>query len=166
MVVAYLSANLERPEGGEQDKDIVSDVAAAGLECMLANYLPHWCPWWRGGRTWSMVCMGRKVQSRTDYILGMDLRLFRNVSVWNPRRNHIIKWSSGDSASPPWGNTQSTSGGACGFPDGTQPPWQDRMGCLRTFDGISQRPRWGRQGRTHISWWTLGGSSTQESLHT
>ena len=34
-----------------------------------------------------MIREGREVRSRTDYILGMDCRLFGNVSVRDPRHN-------------------------------------------------------------------------------
>ena len=34
-----------------------------------------------------MVWEGRELRSQMDYILGMDLRLFWNVPVQNPRRN-------------------------------------------------------------------------------
>ena len=34
-----------------------------------------------------MLRNGREVQSRTDYILGTDRRLFRNVAVQDPRHN-------------------------------------------------------------------------------
>ena len=34
-----------------------------------------------------MIREGREVRSRTDYILGMDHRLFGNVSVRDPRHN-------------------------------------------------------------------------------
>ena len=34
-----------------------------------------------------MIREGREVRSRTDYILGMDHRLFGNVSVQDPRHN-------------------------------------------------------------------------------
>ena len=34
-----------------------------------------------------MLRKGREVRSRTDYILGTDRRLFRNVTVWDPRHN-------------------------------------------------------------------------------
>ena len=34
-----------------------------------------------------MVRKGRVVQSRTDYILGSDLRIFQNVAVRDPRHN-------------------------------------------------------------------------------
>ena len=34
-----------------------------------------------------MVRLGREVRSWTDYILGTDNFLFRNMSVWDPRHN-------------------------------------------------------------------------------
>ena len=34
-----------------------------------------------------MIRKGREVRSRTDYILGTDLRFFRNVAVRDPRHN-------------------------------------------------------------------------------
>ena len=34
-----------------------------------------------------MVREGKVVRSRTDYILGIDRSLFRNLSVWDPRHN-------------------------------------------------------------------------------
>ena len=36
---------------------------------------------------WGMLRKGREVRSRTDYILGTDRRLFRNVTVPDPRHN-------------------------------------------------------------------------------
>ena len=34
-----------------------------------------------------MVSLGREVWYQTDYILGTDRRLFRNMAVWDPRHN-------------------------------------------------------------------------------
>ena len=34
-----------------------------------------------------MVRLGRELRSWTDYILGTDHGLFKNVSVWYPRNN-------------------------------------------------------------------------------
>ena len=34
-----------------------------------------------------MILEGREVWSRTDYILGTDIRLFGNVSIQDPRHN-------------------------------------------------------------------------------
>ena len=34
-----------------------------------------------------MILEGKEVRSQTDYIMGMDLRLFGNFSVQDPRHN-------------------------------------------------------------------------------
>ena len=62
-------------------------LVVAGLEDMPEHFRPCQLPCTRYGRRWIMVWMGREVRSRTDYILGMDLRLFRNVSSQDPRHN-------------------------------------------------------------------------------
>ena len=54
---------------------------------MTAHFLPMKRRWGRERRTWSMVREENVVRSRTDYLLGIDRRLFRNVSVWDPRHN-------------------------------------------------------------------------------
>ena len=58
-----------------------------GLEDMLDHFLPLRRSWCHDRRMWSMVRAGREVRSRMDYILGMDLRLFWNVSVQDPMHN-------------------------------------------------------------------------------
>ena len=62
-------------------------MTAAGVEDMRAHFLPQRRRWGRERRTWSMVQEGKVVRSRTDYILGTDQSIFRNVSVRNPRHN-------------------------------------------------------------------------------
>ena len=79
--------NLVEPEGDWRGEDIAAAMATEGLEDMLAHLLPRRRSWCRDGRTWSMIWEGREVPSRTDYILGTDLRLFGNVSVQDPRNN-------------------------------------------------------------------------------
>ena len=56
-------------------------MTEAGLEDMTAHFLPRKLKWVRERRTWSMVREGKVVRSRTDYLLGTDKSLFRNVSV-------------------------------------------------------------------------------------
>ena len=58
-----------------------------GVEDMTAHFLPRRRRWGREQRTWSMVREGKVVRSRTDYILGRDRSLFRNVSARDPRHN-------------------------------------------------------------------------------
>ena len=59
----------------------------AGAEDMTAHFLPRKRPWGRELRTWSMVREGRVIRSQTDYLLGTDRILFRNVTVRDPRHN-------------------------------------------------------------------------------
>ena len=59
-------------------------MTEAGVEDMTANFLPRKWRWGKERRTWSMVREGKVVRSRTDYILGTDRSLFRNVSVQDP----------------------------------------------------------------------------------
>ena len=54
---------------------------------MTEYFLPQRRIWGQERRTWSMVQEGKVVRSRTDYIIGTDRSLFRNVSVRNPRHN-------------------------------------------------------------------------------
>ena len=54
---------------------------------MAAHFLPRKRKWGRERRTWAMVRGGKAVRSRTDYILGTDPSLFRNVAVQDPRHN-------------------------------------------------------------------------------
>ena len=54
---------------------------------MAWHFLPRGKRWCRDRRTWDMRRKGQVVRSRTDYILGTDRRLFRNVSVRDPRHN-------------------------------------------------------------------------------
>ena len=59
-------------------------ITEAGLEDMTAHFLPRNIKWGRERRTWSMVRGGEAMRSRTDYLLGTDRSLFRNVAVRDP----------------------------------------------------------------------------------
>ena len=54
---------------------------------MTAHFLPRKRLWGRERRTWSMVRDGKVIRSRTDYLLGTDRSLFRNVAIRDPRHN-------------------------------------------------------------------------------
>ena len=69
------------------DKEIAAVVATAGLEDLLENLLLQRRPWCRERGTWVVVWQGREVRFRTDYILGSDLRIFRNVAVRDLQHN-------------------------------------------------------------------------------
>ena len=68
-------------EGSNQKEEIVVANATTRLEVMSAYFLLYRKYWAWDGRIWCMLRLGREVRSRTDYIMGTDIRLFRNVSV-------------------------------------------------------------------------------------
>ena len=84
-MAGVLEVNLADPEGYQREDNIAAALKTAGIEYMLDHFLPRQLPWFQDGITWSMVRVGREVRSRTDYILGTDRCLFRNVTVWDPR---------------------------------------------------------------------------------
>ena len=67
--------------------EIAAAITEAGLEDMTAHFLPRKRMWGREQRKWAMVRWGKAIRSRTDYILGTDCSLFRNVDVRDPRQN-------------------------------------------------------------------------------
>ena len=87
MVAGDFNADIAAPEGNRRAENIATDIATAGLEDMARHFLPRGRRWCRDRRTWDMRRKGQVVRSRTDYILGTDRRLFRNVYVRDPRHN-------------------------------------------------------------------------------
>ena len=82
-----LNTNLAAPEGDRTEEDIATTIATEGLEDMAQHFLPRERWWFQDRRTWGMLRKRREVRSWMYYILGTDRRLFRNVSVWDPRHN-------------------------------------------------------------------------------
>ena len=70
-----------------EDPEIAAAMTAAGVEYITAHFLPQRRRWGQERRTWSMVREGKVVWSRTDYLLGTERSIFRNLSVWDPRHN-------------------------------------------------------------------------------
>ena len=87
LVAGDFNAKLSETKGKQRREDIAAALPMEDLEYMLARFLLQWRAWFQDGRTWSMIREGREVMSRTDYILGMDCRLFWNLSVRDPRHN-------------------------------------------------------------------------------
>ena len=88
MVVAGdLNTDLEDAENDQRGTEIAAAMTEAGAEDMTAQFIPRKRRWGRERWTWSMVQEGKVVRSRMDYLLGTDKRLFRNVSVRDPRHN-------------------------------------------------------------------------------
>ena len=86
----YLNSGLYFPKVNYQDKAITVVLAAEGLEDMLAHFLLGHKSWAWDRRTCSMTRIGREVRYQTDYLLGIDQRLFRYVSIWYPQTTWII----------------------------------------------------------------------------
>ena len=82
-----LNTDLEDSESDRRGTEIAAAMTAAGVEGMMAHFLPRKRRWGRERRTWSMVWEGKVVRSQTDYLLGSDRSLFRNVSVRYPQHN-------------------------------------------------------------------------------
>ena len=87
LVAGDFNIDLAAPEGDRRAEDIATALATEGLEDLARHLLPRETRWCRYRRTWGMIRKGREVRSRTDYILGTDRRLLRNVAVRDPRHN-------------------------------------------------------------------------------
>ena len=86
-VVGNFTVDLAALEGDLRAEDIATALATEGLEDLVRHFLPRETRWCRDRRTWGVIIKGREVRSRTDYILGTDRRLLRNVAVRDPRHN-------------------------------------------------------------------------------
>ena len=87
LVAGGLNTTLTEPEHDRRVTEIAAALTEEGLKYMAAHFLPSQHKWIKLRRTWNMVREGEVVRSRTDYILGTDLRLFWNVSIRDPRHN-------------------------------------------------------------------------------
>ena len=93
LVVGDFNVNLAIPEGERRAEDIATTLTMEGLEDMAKHFLPRESRWCWDWSKWGMLRKGREVWSRTDYILGTDRRLFRNVAVQDPRQatqDHVM----------------------------------------------------------------------------
>ena len=87
MVAGDFNVDITAPEGNRRTENIATDLAMAGLEDMAQHFMPRRRQWNRDRQTWDMRRKGQVVWSRTDYILGTNRRLFKNVAVRDPRHN-------------------------------------------------------------------------------
>ena len=81
IVAGDLNTDLGDMACDERWAEIAAAITEAGLEDMTAHFLPRKRRWGRERRTWAMVRGGKAIRSRTDYILGTDHSLFRNMAV-------------------------------------------------------------------------------------
>ena len=102
MVEGDFNVDLATPEGGRRAEAIAMSLATEGLEDMARHFLLRERRRCRDRRTWGVLRKRREVRSRTDYILGTDSRLFRNVAVQYFRHNsdHYMVLGCLPSASP------------------------------------------------------------------
>ena len=76
-----LNANLLDPEGTPQGGAIAGELVGEGLLDIGLHFLPRRKPWLQDMCKWSMWRDGQEVRSQTDYILGIDHRMFQYVAV-------------------------------------------------------------------------------------
>ena len=110
LVAGDLNVDLATPEGDRRAEDIATTLETEGLEDMARHFLPRDIRWCWDQRTWGMLRKGREVWSRTDYILGTDRCLFRNVAVRDPRQNSDHYMVLGCLPSAPPGGSQEIPG--------------------------------------------------------
>ena len=87
LVMWDLNTPLDDPENDRIGTEIAVALTEAGLADMTAHLLPRRQRWGRERQTWSMVREVKVVRSWTDYILGTEQILFRNVYVRDLRHN-------------------------------------------------------------------------------
>ena len=111
LVAGDFNVDIAAPEGNRRAEDIATELATEGLEDMARHFLPREKRWCRDRRTWEVLRKGREVRSRTDYILGTDRRLFRNIAVLDPRHNSDHYMFLGCLPSAPLSETKRYLGG-------------------------------------------------------
>ena len=84
MVAGDFNVDILAPEVNRRAENIATDLETAGVEDMAQHFMPQRRQWSWDRRTWDMRQKGQVVRSRTDYILGTDRRLFKNVAVRDP----------------------------------------------------------------------------------
>ena len=83
MVARDFNYELSNTRGIARVEEIAAALETAGLEDIGTNFLPRRKSWLSYGRTWSMWRSDRVLRSRTNYLMGMDRRLYQNISVWD-----------------------------------------------------------------------------------
>ena len=87
LVAVDFNVDMVDPEGSTRTEEIAAALETDGLEDIGANFLPRRKSWLSYGRTWSMWRSDRVLRSRTNYLMGMDRRLYQNVLVRDVRHN-------------------------------------------------------------------------------
>ena len=82
ILLGDLNVDLANPRDG-RGQEIAAELASLGLEDLLLHFRQR--RRFRHGKTFWQCRDGRMVRSRCDYILGTDRRMFKNVSIRDPR---------------------------------------------------------------------------------
>ena len=90
VVAGDFNVDIAAPEGDWRAEHIATELATAGLEYMARHFLPREKRWCWDRRTWGMLRKGRKVRSRTDYILGTASGMSPSRT---PGTTRTITWS-------------------------------------------------------------------------
>jgi hypothetical protein len=109
VVLGDLNVDLQSPWDA-RGTEIASALSGHGLEDMLLHFKSRQA--FKQGKTWSMVRNGTSVDSRCNYLLGTDCRMFTNVQIKNPRcfsSDHLMILARMLSA-PQWSNRRYLQG--------------------------------------------------------
>ena len=164
LVEGDLNTDLGATDNDRRGSEITAALTEAGVEDMSAHFLPRKGLWGRERRTWIMVREGRVIRSRTDYLLGTDRSLFRNVSVRDPRHNSDHFMVVGNLRSGKAQDHARYIKGRRRMPLNYRRNPRGRMSSLASYRGQCQNRTSGRNTRTSRFLTRRGDSSTRESL--
>jgi hypothetical protein len=85
ILMGDINVDLRTNTPNNRDTEIMAFIATLGLEDMATHFIQR--KTFRHGNTWSMEREGTLLQSRCDYILSTDRRLFQYIHIKNPRYN-------------------------------------------------------------------------------
>ena len=87
LVAREFNSDLAASEWNASNKKIAVDLSNTGMEDVITHLIPRNKPWFRDRETWSMLRGGQEVHNRTEYILGTDHHMLKNVLVWGAWHN-------------------------------------------------------------------------------
>jgi hypothetical protein len=79
ILLGDINVDLRSQTPSNRDSEITALLATLGLEDMSEHFIQR--KNFRRGSTWSMVREGELLQSRCDYILGTDRRIFKYIQI-------------------------------------------------------------------------------------
>jgi exonuclease III len=85
ILLGDINIDLRKQTPTNRDTEIMALLATLGLEDMSTHFLQR--KKFRHGNTWQMGREGNIIQSRCDYTLGTDRRIFKYISIKDPFYN-------------------------------------------------------------------------------